>query len=327
MPSNLRARRQNNYTYGPVPSRRLGYSLGIDIVPHKKCSFDCIYCQLGSTTDRTLIRKPYTPVESVLAEIRAELTRKERIDYLTFSGSGEPTLHSGIGYLIRELKKITEIRIAVLTNGSLLYMPAVRKDLLYADVVIPTLCTTDQDIFRRIHRSHPDLDIKVIIDGYIKFRKVYSGEIWLELMLVKGINDRPEQIDDLKKAIARIDPERIHLNTVIRPPSEEHVHPVSIETMQYIKNVLGDKCEIIADFKRVRTNVQKEYDMERIATTITRRPVTIDDLVRTTGLQKRQITEYVGVLLKKGRIESSKHGKKEYYKVARGTDDRTKGSG
>jgi wyosine [tRNA(Phe)-imidazoG37] synthetase (radical SAM superfamily) len=321
VPSNHTKKRSAKYTYGPVPSRRLGFSLGIDIIPHKNCSFDCIYCQLGRTINKTLLRKEYIPVEPILDELKSVLSNTEHIDYMTFSGSGEPTLHMRIGYLISELKKMTEIPVAVLTNGSLLFMPDVRNDLKNADLVMPTLCTADHDIFRKIHRCHSKLDIKTIIEGYIEFRKIYNGKIWLELMLVRGINDKTEQIKDLGKVIARINPDKIHLNTVVRPPSEEYARPVSLETMQHIREILGEKCEIIADFKSKTISRQHENQLNRIAATIARRPVTIDDLMRITGLHRNQILKYVQMLLKQRKIEISKHDQKEYYRTNRGSDD------
>lgn len=321
MTKKSRKQRNAKYTYGPVPSRRLGFSLGIDVIPHKNCSFDCIYCQLGKTVHKTLARKEYMPAELILEEVRRVLKGNARIDYLTFSGSGEPTLHKRIGYLVNEIKKITEIPIAVLTNGSLLYMPEVRNDLLNADVVVPTLCTVNGEIFQKIHRSHAGLDIGKIIEGNVEFRKMYKGKIWLEVMLIKGINDEPDQIKELKRAIDRINPDKIHLNTVVRPPSEEYAHPVSPETLQRSKGILGEKCEIIVDFGPKTITGQHLDHLDRIAAIIARRPVTIDDLVKISGLHKNEILKYIQVLLKQVKIEMSRHNQKEYYRTLRGSDD------
>jgi wyosine [tRNA(Phe)-imidazoG37] synthetase (radical SAM superfamily) len=310
----------HKYTYGPVPSRRLGYSLGIDIIPHKNCSFDCIYCQLGRTTNKTLERKEYSPVERILEEVKSVLTTNKQIDYITFSGSGEPTLHKGIGYLINELKKITKIPIAVLTNGSLLHMPDVQNDLKNADLVIPTLCTADQIIFNKIHRNHAQLNINEIIEGYVQFRKIFKGEIWLELMLIKGINDKPQQIEDLKEVIARIDPDKIQLNTVVRPPSEKYAQPVSLETMRNIREILGKRCEIISDFIPQTMKNRQQDQLDIIAETIARRPVTMDDLAEITGLHRNQIIKHIQILLKEGRIEISQHDRKAYYTTKRRSD-------
>ena len=321
MPAHTIEQKRAKYTYGPVPSRRLGFSLGIDIIPHKNCSFDCIYCQLGKTTNKTLVRKEYTPVDQILDEVRIILKGNAHIDYLTFSGSGEPTLHKRIGYLITEIKKITEIPIAVLTNGSLLYMSEVRNGLLNADVVLPTLCTTNSEIFQKIHRSHAGLEISKIIEGYIEFRRIYKGKIWLEVMLIKDINDEPAQIEKIKGVINRIKPDKIHLNTVVRPPSEQYARPVPQEMLQNIKRTLGENCEIIVDLRPKAITEQYTDHLNRIAAIIARRPVTIDDLARISGLHQNEILKYIQVLLKQARIELSRHDQKEYYRTVRGSDD------
>lgn len=321
MTQKSRKRKSAKYTYGPVPSRRLGFSLGIDIIPQKNCSFNCIYCQLGTTTNKTLVRKEYAPVKQVLDEVRSVLKGNPQIDYLTFSGAGEPTLHKSIGYLITAIKKTTEIPIAVLTNGSLLYLSEVRCDLLNADVVIPTLCTANKEVFQKIHRTHAGLDLSKMIAGYVDFRKIYKGSIWLEIMLIKGINDEPTLIEEMKRVINRINPDKIHLNTVVRPPSEEYAHPVTQETLQNIKGILGDKCEIIVDFSPKAILAQHKDHLNEIAALIARRPVTIDDLVKISGLHKNEILKYIQVLLKQSKIEMTRHDQKEYYRILRGSDD------
>ena len=316
------SRKESGYTYGPVPSRRLGLSLGIDIMPFKICSYNCIYCQLGKTTDMTLIRKEYTPVQEILLEIKETLKQKKQIDFLTFSGSGEPTLHSGIGYMINEVKQLTEIPIAVLTNGSLLHIPEVREDLKNADVVIPTLCTADEDIFRKIHRGHKKVDLAKLIDGYINFREMFKGKIWLEVMLIKGINDQPEQIMRLKKVIDGIRPDKIQINTVVRPPSEGYATPVALETMQEARRILGERSEVIFEFTESAKEGTNKNILEMINAIISRRPVTKCDLVKITKMRDNEILKYIQILAQKGRISISRHEGKDFY-VIRGNDDRT----
>ena len=266
------------YIYGPVPSRRLQSSLGIDIIKSKTCSFNCIYCQVGSTICLSVRRRNYTPVDDVLIEIRKTIAQKKRIDFLTFSGSGEPTLHRRLGYLITEIKKITKTPIAVITNGSLLHLPSVQKDLARADVVLPPLCAATQSVFIRIHRPNPRLNLSRIVNGMIKFRRTYSGKIWLEIMLIKGYNDQLDEIRKLKKIIDRINPDRIQLNTVVRPPSESYALPLSREEIIRIRRIFGKRCEIIADFKlRAPTDaVLKQYDL--ILNAVYRRPLTINSI-------------------------------------------------
>lgn len=271
------------------------------------------------------MRREYTPVQDVLEEVRYILKKHQHIDYLTFSGSGEPTLHNGIGYLIKELKKITHIPIAVLTNGSLIFMPDVQNDLVDADVVLPTLCAVNQKTFSRIHRNHIDLNVTAIIDGLIRFRKIYDGQIWLELMLIKGINDQPDQLKQMKSVMKKIKPDKIHLNTVVRPPSEEYAYPVTADALRRIKGLLGKRCAIIADFKMPVESPYRTKYLQNILSIIERRPVTVDDLVSITGLHANEILKYIERLLKQGRILLSEHEHKKYYRSTGRFHDRTKG--
>ncbi|MCJ7611540.1 MAG: radical SAM protein, partial [Candidatus Aminicenantes bacterium] len=180
--------------YGPVPSRRLGLSLGVDILPYKTCSFNCIYCQLGPGRRTFHRRKTFVSTEEVVSQVRKALRRAGRVESITFSGSGEPTIHAGLGRMIREIKKITNVPVTVLTYSSFLTQPAVRRDLLAADLVVPSLDAASTLIFNRINRPHPSISLGRIIDGLVAFRKAYQGKIWLEIMLVKGVNDSPAHL-------------------------------------------------------------------------------------------------------------------------------------
>ncbi|KPJ74121.1 hypothetical protein AMJ52_01790 [candidate division TA06 bacterium DG_78] len=305
----------SKYVYGPVPSRRLGFSLGVDLVPFKYCSYDCIYCQLGKTTKKTLERKEYAPTEKILKEVKIALNTGGRTDYLTFSGSGEPTLHSKIGYMIKQLKGITAIPLAVLTNGSLLFRSDVQSDLLSADVILPTLCAVSEKIFIKINRNHPLLSIGTIIQGMVDFRRRYQGKIWLEIMLVKGINDSESEIRKIKEATEKIAPDKIHLNTVVRPPSEKYAAPLSYKQLQKIKQSFGDTCEIIAGFKgkkQISYSHTKENDILNL---IKRRPVTLDDISHVTGLHKNELLKYLERLKTKQKIKLTQHKAQKYYEV------------
>lgn len=305
--------RERKYTYGPVPSRRLGFSLGIDIMPFKHCTFDCIYCQLGRTSNKTIERAEYTPADDIVAEIKQVLMEKTRIDYLTFSGSGEPTLHSRIGYIITAIKQFTKIPVAVLTNGSLLTLTDVREDLHQADVVAPTLCGTTDEIVQSIHQPAAGITAEKIISGLIDFRAGYRGQLWLEVMLIRGVNDADDQIEKLNACIRKIAPDKIHLNTVVRPPSDKNARPVPPERLRVIKKMLGDKCEIIADFKeQVAAGHGKEHYQE-IIDIIKRRPVTLEDIVRVTGLHNQEILKYLGQLVSENRIRYTEHHGQRYY--------------
>jgi wyosine [tRNA(Phe)-imidazoG37] synthetase (radical SAM superfamily) len=304
------------YLYGPVPSRRLGRSLGIDLVPHKICTYDCIYCQIGKTTKKTLLRKEYVPEEEVLDEVKTFLQEgSSSIDYLSLSGSGEPTLHSDIGSIIKGIKEITAIPVAVITNGSLLYGKEVREDLLQADVVLPSLDAVSPEIFKKISRPHSKLSVEEVIEGLIEFRKFFKGQIWLEILLCKGVNDSPEELKKMKEAAKRIQPDLIHLNTVIRPPSEDWVKPLSQKEMEDIRAFLGEKALIISEFSRHLTYVTKEDIREGILRILKRRPLSISDLSKWMGISQMELEKEITSLSQESKIKSRSHRNLIYYEI------------
>ena len=301
------------YLFGPVPSRRLGRSLGIDLIPFKTCSYNCVYCQLGQTTHQTVEREEYVPSEEVLRELEQKLQENVEIDFLTFSGSGEPTLHSGIGRIISELKKITSLPIAVLTNGSLLFEKEVRKDLLKADVILPTLSSVNPESFQQIHRPHPGLQLEKIIQGMIALRKEFKGEIWLEVFLVQGINDTEEEMKALKKLIEKIAPEKIQLNTSVRIPAEEYSLTVPREQMEKLAEILGEQAEVISDFDKAEIEEQKA-GREEILAYLARRPGTLKDIAQGLGIHPDQVMKYINQLLAQKKISARNwQGKIEYF--------------
>jgi len=284
------------HIFGPVPSRRLGFSLGLDPVLLKTCTYNCIYCQLGRTNRMTLERETYIPADWILGELRRVLAEDRRIDYITFSGSGEPTLHAKLGEMIRKIKRMTPIPVAVLTNGSLLSRKEVRRELAEADLVIPSLDAVSEEVFRKINRPHGRLDLGEIIEGLKALRGEYSGQVWLEIMFVRGINDTPEEIERMRSVISEIGPDRIQLNTVVRPPAEHFAHPVSPENLEHIQSLFGDRCEVIAKFERKEQSAYKE-DVERaIMTLVERRPVIMGDLSDSLGLHRNEAIKYIEVL-------------------------------
>ncbi|MDD5196578.1 MAG: radical SAM protein [Candidatus Omnitrophica bacterium] len=236
------------YLYGPVKSRRLGFSLGISLTPYKTCDFDCIYCQLGKTTNLTLERKEYIRVSAIIDELKTWLSSNKEtaqgLEYITLSGSGEPTLNTGCGELITEVKKLTSLKIAVLTNASLLTDGGVRRQLWGADLVVPSLDAVTQDLFARIDRPHPGIKIEEIIAGLTAFRKEFRGKIWLEVMLLKGINDDIRHIRKLKDVIDEISPDRIQLNSPVRTTAEAGIQAVAKGKLKKIKEILGEKAEL-----------------------------------------------------------------------------------
>jgi len=237
------------YIYGPIKSRRLGLSLGLSLSPDKICDLDCIYCQWGSVGKTVFERKEYAKIDDIIAELKSWIQNNpqefKELKFVTLSGLGEPTLNTCIGELINQAKAVTGANIAIITNSTLLGDPLVRKQVLKADLVIPSLDTADPEIFKKIDRPNPNIKLNEIIDGLIALRKEFSGKIWLEIMLVAGVNDDLGRIEELKKVIVRINPDKIQLNSPVRKPAEKNVFPVERDKLQKIKEILGDKAEII----------------------------------------------------------------------------------
>lgn len=300
--------------FGPVPSRRLGFSLGVDTIPFKTCSLDCIYCQLGRTINKTIQRKEYIAADDISREIEEVLREGKRIDYITFSGSGEPTLNSEIRRMISRIKELTSIPLAILTNGTLLYRPRIREDLMEADLVIPSLDTVTQEIFEMVNRPHPSLKIEKVITGIDSFSQEFNGKVWLEIMVVKGINDSLEEIEKAAQVIKQMNLEKIQLNTVVRPPAEEFARPLTREDLNNIKTVLGKKCEIIAEFKRATQKAYKRDVEKRILSMVKRRPVTLVDISHSLGLHRNEIIKYVETLEKKHQVKTEVHSGERYYR-------------
>jgi wyosine [tRNA(Phe)-imidazoG37] synthetase (radical SAM superfamily) len=301
------------HVYGPVPSRRLGFSLGIDIIPFKTCSFSCIYCQLGRTPRKSIRRKKYFSSSEILSQVRKKISSGQKIDYITFSGSGEPTLNTAIGKLIREIKKMTSIPVAVLTNSSLLALKSVRRALKAADVVAPSLDAASADMLARVNRPHPSLKMNRIIKGLVKFRREFKGLIWLEIMLVKGVNDSPSHIRKLKEAMARIKPDKVQLNTVVRPPAEKFARALTRLELEKIKKFFGKNCGIIAGFKKKPQMPPSENLEGVILSLIQRRPVTLQDIVASLGESEKAIRERLHSLLERDKIKPVIHKGLTYY--------------
>jgi wyosine [tRNA(Phe)-imidazoG37] synthetase (radical SAM superfamily) len=239
----------SKYIYGPVKSRRLGLSLGVSLSSFRLCSFDCVYCQLGSGKKNTVERKEYAPVKEVLAELKAylECNKEEAaaVDYISISGLGEPTLHLGIGEVINGIRQLTAIPVAVISNSSLFSDKALRQSLSAADLIVPSLDAAGEKAFQRINRPHPAIKVNAVISGLINLRKEFKGKIWLEAMLVKGLNDDLRQVRRLGEAIDQIQPDKIQLNSPLRCTAEAGILAVDKPKLYKIKEILGDKCEIL----------------------------------------------------------------------------------
>ncbi|MDO8885623.1 radical SAM protein [Candidatus Oleimmundimicrobium sp.] len=305
-----------NYVYGPVPSRRLGFSLGVDIIPFKICSYDCIYCQLGKTTLKTVERKAYVSSQDVLEELALYSSEfKGQIDYIAFSGSGEPTLNSEIGKMIRGAKNLTSIPVAVLTNGSIFFNKDVREDLMEADVVLPSLDAITSSIFQAVNVPCPSLKIRDIIEGLCSFIREFKGEVWLEVLLCRGINDGEKELERIKEAVELIKPNKVQLNTVVRPSGRGEVYPLNYAELEIAREIIGNNCEIIADFKGMSERLfTKDVREEEVLALLRRRPCTIGDISKVLGVNRLELIKYIEMLNKKGKLKSiTKDGKIYYY--------------
>jgi len=307
-----------NYLFGPVPSRRLGMSLGIDLVPHKVCSLNCVYCECGRTTTLTLDRKEYVPYGEVTREIAHYLSNNPRPDYITFSGSGEPTLNARIGDVLHFIKRQSgDIPVAVLTNGTLLADKKVRHELRQADVVLPSLDAATETTFRKINRPYHSLNISGYIQGLVDFRRQYSGKMWLEVLIIPGINDTSENIAALGDAFSRIQPDEIQLNTLDRPGTVENLKTATREALQAIADCWNlSTVKIIAAAPERKKMVAYRNDTESaILETIKRRPCTLEDLHKILGLHINEINKYLDVLENDGRVTTSQEGRGLFYKA------------
>jgi wyosine [tRNA(Phe)-imidazoG37] synthetase (radical SAM superfamily) len=314
--------------YGPVPSRRLGRSYGIDIVPSKVCTLDCIYCQLGKTVEKTIERRDYGPVEPILDELREALGEGLEVDFITIAGSGEPTLNSRLGELVDGIKTITNIAIAILTNGTLLYREDVRKDCAKADVVMPSLDAGDERTFREMNRPHGNISIENLISGLCAFRDEFVGQIWLEVFFIEGANTNAEQIAKIRDAIERIRPDKVQLNTAVRPTADPSVKRLDADKLRAIAALLGPKCEVVADFSPARgsqlpdhkaedtleRHIAMSRKTEALFSMLKRRPCSLSDICSGLRISRDEALRYISDLQHRGVIHSEQKNGSVFYK-------------
>jgi len=305
------------YIFGPVPSRRLGVSLGIDLVTHKICSLDCIYCECGATTSLTMKREEYVPISDVLKEIDDYFSKNIKPDFVTFSGSGEPTLNIGIGRVIEYLQSNYDVPVCVLTNGTLLKYKNVRDDLLKADIVMPSMDSVLEKSFKIINRPEKTIKIEEYIEGIKSFKDEFSGSLDLEIFIIPGINDSKEDIASLKKAIFKINPDSVLLNSLDRPGTINKISGASLTELTNIKRDLGfDRTKIISKGKNRKNIASYRSDKEKaILGTIFRRPCTIKDISEILGLHINDIGKYLDVLIKERKLEVEELERGIFYKV------------
>jgi wyosine [tRNA(Phe)-imidazoG37] synthetase (radical SAM superfamily) len=280
--------RQRQYIYGPVPSRRLGRSLGVDLVPYKVCTYDCVYCQLGQTTNKTIERKEWVPTKEIVAQLKDKLSSKP--DYITLSGSGEPTLHAQTEQLIHEIKNITNIPVAVITNGSMLWLPEVQRALLDADLVVPSLDAGSKDIFKYVNRPHPYIRFDQMLKGLQEFRRLFHGQYWLEVFILSGVTTVEARVKALRDCIRTICPDKVQVNTVVRPPAEGYAMPVPRDQSEEIAAQLHQGAELIV-------------------------PCAHADIATGLRLHPHEVAKYVGRLVSEHKVRNKEQGGTLYYEA------------
>ncbi|SHG21587.1 Wyosine [tRNA(Phe)-imidazoG37] synthetase, radical SAM superfamily [Desulfacinum infernum DSM 9756] len=299
--------------FGPVPSRRLGRSLGVDLVPFKTCTYDCIYCQLGRTTRKTVTRREWVPLEDVLSELKDKLTFQP--DHITLSGSGEPTLYSRLGELIEGIRSMTQIPVAVLTNGSLLWDPQVRRDLTEASIVIPSLDAGTEDMFQAVNRPHPHIPFEEMLEGLRIFRSEYHGAYWLEVFILAGHTAVWSEARKIARLAKRIGPDRVQLNTACRPAAEDYAVGVDPSRLQEISRFFHPPAEIIADFEVPDLGKRGSATREAVYELLKRRPCGTGDVASGLGLHPNEALKYIEELVHLDFVEPVKKGSKIFYRA------------
>ena len=261
------------YVFGPVSSKRLGQSLGVDLLPPKSCTWNCLYCQLGKTRNFVTERQEFFPREEILDEIRQALTVNKGLDWITFVGSGETMLYQGIGWLVAEVKKLTAVPVAIITNGSLFYQPEVREELLQADAVLPSVNAGSESLSLQIDRPAGGLTFRQHVEGLVAFRKEYKGRLWIEVMLLGGINDSDEALHDLAAVVKEINPDMVHLVLPTRPAPEQKICLPSDERIERAIAILSEVTTVVNPLKG-NMDLRSAPDLLKAVTDIiTRHPV------------------------------------------------------
>lgn len=302
-----------SHLFGPVPSRRLGLSLGVDLIPPKTCTFDCLYCEVGRTSHLTCQRLPHRVTE-IIQELKGYLANPPvALDYITIAGSGEPTLNLGLRAIIAAIKNLTDTPVAVLTNGSLFYLPEVRADVAGADVILPSLDAGREETFQRINRPHSSLSLNLVVSGLKALRREYGGQIWLEIMVLKNVNDHEEELTALKGMLRKLSPDRVQLNTAVRPVADSSAQPLTQEEMAAVARFLGEGAEVVAVSQHVSPEPLAIKDRD-VLDMLARRPMTAGDLAQALGVSLAQVRERLGRLLKSGLVSRNVHREQDFYR-------------
>ena len=306
--------KRKSLVYGPVTSRRLGLSLGVDTVPYKMCSFDCLYCQIGRTVNTTVRRADFGLSERIFQDLGHALESGIPPDHITLGGSGEPTLNLELGRIIQGIKRMTAIPVAVLTNSSLLWDQDVRNELLAADVVLPSLDAADEQTYHVLNRPHPDIPFDRFVEGLCHFSLMFPGRVWLEVFLVKHINASGSHLEKLKRLIGKIKPDRVHLNTVVRPPADASIEAVEHAELSAIAAGIGGNAEVIAEYRdKGHGPRHAEPAEDEILAVLLRRPSTVRQVATALRADEKQVGSLIDRLVSEARVSTEQSGKERYY--------------
>lgn len=300
------------YLFGPVPSRRFGRSLGVDLTPYKTCSLDCVFCQLGRTRHKTVVRREYVPTAAVLAELEEWLKADGRADYITLSGSGEPTLHSRFGEVLEFIRKNSTIPGALLTNGTLLNLLEVQDAASHASVVKTALSAWDQGTYNWFNRPYPKLRFDDLVEGQKDFRAQFKGQLWLEVFLINGMNTMVPDVQKIAALAKEIGPDRIHLNTAIRPPAEDFVAALPKERMEPLTRLFCPPAEIIGEYHSAYTT-ETRATQAMILSLLQRRPCSARQIAEIYGMHGNDVSKYLGKLMRSRKIKAERRNASLYY--------------
>ena len=302
------------HLFGPVPSRRLGRSLGIDVIPYKTCTFDCVYCECGATTNKTCSRREFFPLSELLDELEEGLSAmRSKPDVITLSGAGEPTLYERTGELIREAKRLSGLPVAVITNSSLLDRPEVREELLESDILLPSLDTAVEETFRLMNRPHPDCGLTSIIDGLETLLGRYGGTVLFEILFLDGFNTDEENLARLKEVTDRMPPHKIQINTAVRPGTEREIAPLAPSALENIAARFGPRAEVIAGVRAEAAGREDRAVRETIIAMLRRRPCTPRDISTSLGIPVPETAKILEQLVREGTLSAERHGEALFY--------------
>ncbi|NTW11587.1 MAG: radical SAM protein, partial [Chlorobiaceae bacterium] len=305
------------HVFGPVSSKRLGQSLGVDLLPLKSCTWNCLYCQLGKTRNLITERQEFFPREEILEEIRSALSEKGNIDWITFVGSGETMLYKGIGWLIAEVRKLTSIPIAVITNGSLFYLPEVRREVLEADAVLPSLNAGSEELHQLIGRSSREFTFRRHLEGLAALRREYAGKLWIEVMLLGGINDSDEALNDIACALREIDPDMVHIVLPTRPSPDQVVQLPAEERIDRAIAIFSDVAPVVHPSKGVMDLSGAADILQAVTAIVSRHPVQQRELQKALENcfpgDRNKASESMNALLESGRFSIVDHNGEPYW--------------